>query len=82
MPYRDNDHFACSICARPLNRAEDPLSVNCGGDCLGCIIVAEDGNPAPDLPDGELRAWIEARNRRMSAMWAEAAREIRAGDAT
>lgn len=65
---------ACSICKRPLGREEDPLSEDCGGDCLACIIVAEDGEPAPDLPPEQLRAWIEERDRRMAALWDAAAR--------
>jgi hypothetical protein len=32
----------CAICGRPLNNAEDPLSVDCGGDCLGCMADCED----------------------------------------
>lgn len=27
----------CLICGRPLDQADDPLSIDCGGDCLGCI---------------------------------------------
>lgn len=27
----------CQICNRPLNNPQDPLSVDCGGDCWGCI---------------------------------------------
>lgn len=27
----------CSICGRTLNVETDPLSLDCGGDCLGCI---------------------------------------------
>lgn len=35
----------CSLCGRVLDRAEDPLSLDCGGDCWGCIgeIEAEHG---------------------------------------
>jgi len=35
----------CSICNRPLNNPNDPLSGDCGGDCWGCIgeIEAEAG---------------------------------------
>lgn len=32
---------SCSICGRILAQPEDPLSVDCGGDCLGCMIEAE-----------------------------------------
>jgi hypothetical protein len=42
----------CKICKRLLNNADDPLSEDCGGDCLSCMAtVAED----PDC--------IEAMNR-------------------
>jgi len=27
----------CSICNRPLDVENDPLSADCGGDCWGCI---------------------------------------------
>lgn len=35
----------CGICKRPLNLIEDPLSVNCGGDCLRCMANIERENP-------------------------------------
>jgi hypothetical protein len=27
----------CQICGRKLSVAEDPVSVDCGGDCWGCV---------------------------------------------
>ena len=27
----------CGICGRKLDQKDDPLSVDCGGDCWGCI---------------------------------------------
>lgn len=27
----------CTLCARPLNVENDPMSGDCGGDCWGCI---------------------------------------------
>lgn len=69
----------CSICKRPLGREEDPLSVDCGGDCLACIIAAEDDEPAPVLPPEQLRAWIEGRDRRMAALWDAAALASKTG---
>lgn len=27
----------CTICGRELNVDSDPLSVDCGGDCWGCV---------------------------------------------
>ena len=27
----------CRICDRELDRTEDPLSIDCGGDCWGCV---------------------------------------------
>lgn len=29
--------FHCLICSRKLDQPEDPLSLDCGGDCLGCM---------------------------------------------
>ena len=31
------DNGACHICKRVLDVADDPLSVDCGGDCWGCV---------------------------------------------
>lgn len=33
---------ACSICGRPLDVPVDPLSTDCGGDCLACMADAGD----------------------------------------
>jgi hypothetical protein len=44
----------CGICKRTLNIPDNALSYDCGGDCLACVICAEDGEPAPDLPKAEL----------------------------
>ena len=33
----------CAICQRELSVADDPFSVDCGGDCLLCM--AEAGDP-------------------------------------
>ena len=30
-------HMICKICGRALNVSNDPLSVDCGGDCWGCV---------------------------------------------
>ena len=27
----------CEICNRELNKSDDPLSTDCGGDCWGCV---------------------------------------------
>ena len=27
----------CNICDRELGVSDDPLSVDCGGDCWGCV---------------------------------------------
>jgi hypothetical protein len=27
----------CTICKRELNVNNDPLSIDCGGDCWGCV---------------------------------------------
>lgn len=31
----------CTLCERPLDVDEDPLSGDCGGDCWGCIGLIE-----------------------------------------
>lgn len=43
----------CSLCGRPLNMVNDPLSEDCGGDCLYCMaVVVED----PDCILGFIKA--------------------------
>lgn len=27
----------CQICGRALDQPDEPLSMNCGGDCWGCV---------------------------------------------
>jgi hypothetical protein len=40
----------CHICKRVLNDKDDPLSVDCGGDCWGCVGEMEaDGGYEPSL---------------------------------
>ena len=43
------DIAKCSICGRPLDRPDDPLSRDCGGDCWGCIGEIE-GDPEDGYP--------------------------------
>jgi hypothetical protein len=38
----------CNICGRELNNPADELSVDCGGDCWGCV-----GEIEADLGDAE-----------------------------
>ncbi|QEY11096.1 hypothetical protein D0B88_01815 [Cellvibrio sp. KY-YJ-3] len=33
--------LSCRICGRELNNPKDPLSVDCGGNCWGCVGEAE-----------------------------------------
>jgi hypothetical protein len=35
--YPQNPTLRCKICRRELDRNDDPLSVDCGGDCWGCV---------------------------------------------
>lgn len=43
-----NHNNFCSICHRLLNVEGSPLSINCGGDCWGCV-----GECEFEGPDGE-----------------------------
>lgn len=56
----------CLICNRPLDIASDPDSLNCGGDCRGCIREIEDED---FHDDGTYRGGLEMR---VSAFYAEA----------
>lgn len=42
-------HNVCGICGRKLEQKDDPLSIDCGGDCWGCIgeIEADMGDEYP-----------------------------------
>jgi hypothetical protein len=37
----------CLTCSRPMDVPGDPLSMNCGGDCAGCVRQAEGGSSDP-----------------------------------
>lgn len=43
----------CLICAREIDVPDDRLSLDCGGDCLGCMEFIEHGTkdtrPKPDF---------------------------------
>ncbi len=39
MPKASSDQ--CLTCGRFLNRNSDPLSLDCGGDCWGCVGYVE-----------------------------------------
>ncbi len=45
----------CKMCGRLLDHTEDPLSLDCGGDCWGCVgeIEAEMG-----VPESLERVWV------------------------
>jgi hypothetical protein len=43
-----NVRVACIICGRRLNLEGDPLSIDCGGDCWGCVGEAELGGDLTD----------------------------------
>ena len=42
----------CLICKRPIGVPGDPLSLDCGGDCLGCVRELGDDiqDPRPAMP--------------------------------
>lgn len=50
----DPSHARCGLCGRPLDVSEDALSVDCGGDCWGCI-----GKIEADGGDGESRRKVD-----------------------
>lgn len=39
----------CGICGRRLDQPDDPLSLDCGGDCWGCVGETE-GDPETGYP--------------------------------
>lgn len=41
----------CGLCRRELGRAGDPLGVDCGGDCRGCMAVHDPEEAALLLAD-------------------------------
>jgi hypothetical protein len=62
----------CSICSRALDQENDPLSLDCGGDCWGCVgeIEAEMGD---ETSREEVRGEIE-RGIRLAAVGRTGAR--------
>lgn len=48
----------CLICGRKLSVAEDPLSIDCGGDCWGCVGQVE-ADMGHKLSVDRVRAEIE-----------------------
>lgn len=62
MDHPAADPTRCTICGRCLDQADDPLSGNCGGDCLACMIETEDGRSAPELPPEQLALWLDLRS--------------------
>ena len=57
----------CLICGRTLSVAEDPLSLDCGGDCWGCIgqIEADMGHePSVELVRNEIKLGLRLSNGR------------------
>ncbi len=67
--HRLSGRTRCSICQRLLDQQHDPLSVDCGGDCLGCMIWVETGEKPDGVPHHELTAWVEEHLRRDAAMF-------------
>jgi hypothetical protein len=60
-----NKKMNCQICNRPLNNPNDPLSLDCGGDCWGCIgeIEAEAGyKPSIDIVEKEYKLGIRRKD--------------------
>jgi hypothetical protein len=33
----------CGVCSRRLDVKDEPQSLDCGGDCRGCVMAAEEG---------------------------------------
>ena len=51
----------CHICKRPLDVADDPLSRDCGGDCLGCVRGCENSLLARKKMKHMTKAGAEAK---------------------
>ncbi len=48
--------YRCSFCKRLLDNAEDPYSVDCGGDCVKCMAeVVQDPDCIKHLEEIEKR---------------------------
>jgi len=41
----------CKMCGRLLDHTEDPLSLDCGGDCWGCVGEIEAEMGVPESPE-------------------------------
>lgn len=56
----------CLICRRPLNRQDDPLSIDCGGDCWGCVGEIEYGAGIGEPAHSRIANEISAGLRRLN----------------
>lgn len=49
----------CSLCTRPLDQPDQPLSRDSGSVCLDCAIASEDAGPVPaGFSPGQLLLWL------------------------
>jgi hypothetical protein len=61
----------CGICSRTLDLKDDPLSMDCGGDCWGCIgeIEADMGDEysltkvREEFAKGLRPGWVDVRSK-------------------
>ena len=49
---QDKNH--CNLCKRLLDQKDDQKSLDCGGDCLGCIQEIEREMRGDDIETGEI----------------------------
>jgi hypothetical protein len=62
---------ACGICGRKLDQKDDPLSLDCGGDCWSCIgeIEADMGDEyslakvRQEFAKGLRPAWVDTSSK-------------------
>lgn len=55
----------CEICRRPLDSEQDALSIDCGGNCWGCVgqIEADSGyEPSVRQVAGEIRRGLRRQD--------------------
>lgn len=78
----------CSICGRTLDSPSDPLSIDCGGDCWGCVGEAEAELGDPDslakvreeFALGLRPGWIDPRPTMAPALQSILEAELMAGN--
>lgn len=51
----------CGICGTELDQPNDPMTLDCGGDCRACVEAEEEDFNLEDYEDHEHEPWSDAQ---------------------